>query len=306
MTKRDIISVLDMQQDFIEIIDHAISTKENLKKGLQHKVLADKVLGMIFEKPSLRTRVSFEVGMYQLGGMALYLSPSEIQVGKRESVHDVAKVISRYVDCIMYRAFDFRIMKELAEYADVPVINGLDDLEHPCQTLADLMTVKEHKGDLKGLKLTYVGDGNNVCNSLLLGTALAGMDMSVACPSGYKPDADIIEKALPIFQENGRTLTITQDMAEAVKDADAVYTDTWVSMGEEAEHAAREEAFGKYQLNTESLSVAKQDYIVLHCLPAHRGQEITDEIMDSKHSVVFDEAENRMHAQKAIMEAVMK
>jgi ornithine carbamoyltransferase len=305
MAKRDVISVLDMETDFIELIDHAIKVKENLKNGLDHKVLPDKVLGMIFEKPSLRTRVSFEIGMYQLGGYAMYLSPNEIQVGKRESVYDVAKVISRYVDCIMYRAFSNEIMRELAKHADVPVVNGLDDLEHPCQTLADLMTVKEHKGDLKGLKLTYVGDGNNVCNSLLLGTAISGMDMSVACPSGYEPDAGILAKAMELSQRSGTSIVVTSDITEAIKDADAVYTDTWVSMGDEAEKAKREEAFGPYQLNTESLSVAKPDYIVLHCLPAHRGQEITDEVMDSKHSVVFDEAENRMHAQKAILEAVI-
>jgi ornithine carbamoyltransferase len=295
-----------METDFIELIDHAIKVKDNLKKGLDHKVLPDRVLGMIFEKPSLRTRVSFEIGMYQLGGYAMYLSPNEIQVGKRESVYDVAKVISRYVDCIMYRAFENEVMKELARHADVPVVNGLDNLEHPCQTLADLMTVKEHKGDLKGLKLTYIGDGNNVCNSLLLGTAIAGMDMTVACPPDYKPDPGIIEKALALSQKYGTRLDILMNTQDAVKDTDVIYTDTWISMGDEAQKAQREKEFAPYQVNTELCSLAKPDYIVLHCLPAHRGQEITDEVMDSEHSVVFDEAENRMHAQKAILESVMK
>jgi len=304
--KRDIISVTDMKDDLEKLIDHAIKTKTNLKQGLHHKILTDKVLGMIFEKPSLRTRVSFEIGMYQLGGKAMYLSPNEIRVGKRESVYDVAKVISRYVDCIMYRAFENRIMVELAEHADVPVINGLDNLEHPCQTAADLMTIKEHKGKLGGLKLVYVGDGNNVCNSLLLGTAIVGMDMAVACPEGFEPDAGILDKARSIAAEKGTTITVTNEPIEAVEDADAIYADTWVSMGEEAQKEEKERIFKPFQVNMDLCSHANNDFIVLHCLPAHRGQEITDEVMDSKHSVVFDEAENRMHAQKAIIEAVMR
>ncbi|MCK4266554.1 MAG: ornithine carbamoyltransferase, partial [Thermoplasmata archaeon] len=240
-------------------------------------------------------------GFSHLGGTALYLSPSEIQVGKRESVHDVAKVISRYVDVIMYRAFSNKIMRELAENADVPVISGLDDLEHPCQILADLLTVKEHKGDLKGLKLTYLGDGNNVCNSLLLGCASVGMDISVACPFGYEPDDDILAKATEIGVKNDVNVEIVREPDLAVKNADVIYTDTWVSMGNEAEKEERKEAFPPYQVNAKLVASANPDYIFLHCLPAHRNEEVTDEIMDSSHSVVFDEAENRMWAQMAVM-----
>lgn len=304
--KRDIISVLDMEHDFTRLIDRAIKIKRDLKRGKQHKVLKNKVLGMVFEKPSLRTRISFEVGMEQLGGKALYISPTEIQIGKRESVYDVAKVMSRFVDCIMYRAFENKIMVELASHADVPVINGLDNLEHPCQILADLMTVKEHKKKLPGLKLTWIGDGNNVCNSLLLGTAICGMDMTVACPPGYEPNPDILKEAKRISKKNGTTIVITSDVKAAAKGADVLVTDTWVSMGDEAEKAKREAAFKDFQINDKVLGWADKDAIVMHCLPAHRGQEITDSVMDSKHSVVFDEAENRLHAQKAILEAVMR
>jgi ornithine carbamoyltransferase len=276
------------------------------KNGVKHELLKGKSLAMVFEKPSLRTRVSFEIGMAQLGGNALYISPSEIQIGKRESVHDVAKVLSRFVDGIMYRAFDNNVMRELARYADVPVINGLDNKEHPCQIVADLLTVKEHKGRLKGLKLSWVGDGNNVCNSLLLGTAISRMDMSVACPQGYEPDSGILSEAKRISKKNGSDILITMDAKEAVKDADVVVTDTWVSMGDEAEKAKREAVFKDYQVNSRLMKWAAGDAIVMHCLPAHRGQEITDEVMDSKQSVVFDEAENRLHAQKAIMVKLMR
>jgi len=304
--KRDIISVVDMEHDLTKLIDRAIKIKRDLKKGRQHKVLKNKVLGMVFEKPSLRTRISFEVGMEQLGGKALYISPTEIQIGKRESVYDVAKVMSRFVDCIMYRAFDNKIMVELARHAEVPVINGLDNLEHPCQILADLMTVKEHKKRLPGLKLAWIGDGNNVCNSLLLGTAICGMDMTVACPPGYGPNMDILKEARRISKKSGTILVITSDIKAAATGADVLVTDTWISMGDEAEKAKREAAFKAFQINDTLLARAGQDAIVMHCLPAHRGQEITDSVMDSTRSVVFDEAENRLHAQKAILEAVMK
>jgi ornithine carbamoyltransferase len=256
---------------------------------------------MIFEKPSLRTRVSFEIGFSHLGGTALYLSPNEIQVGKRESVYDVAKVISRYVDIIMYRAFSNKIMKELATHADVPVINGLDDLEHPCQIMADLMTVKEQMHKLDGLKLTYLGDGNNVCNSLLLGCATAGMNMTVGCPSSYEPDSEILQKAKDIAAKKELTIEVVDDPVKAVKDADVIYTDTWVSMGDEAEVEQRKRMFPPFQVNANLVSHAKPNYIFLHCLPAHRNDEVTDEIMDSEHSKVFDQAENRMWAQMAIM-----
>ncbi len=302
--KRDIISVLDMQNDLEDILALAQRMKKKEADGPIHS-LKGKTMGMIFEKPSLRTRVSFEIGFYQLGGNAIYISPNEVQVGKRESVHDVAKVISRYVDVIMYRAFSNEIMKQLAEHATVPVVNGLDDIEHPCQCAADLLTILEHKGDLKGRKLTYIGDGNNVCNSLLLGCAVVGMDMNVACPEGYEPDPAILDKANSIAAGNSCKMQVVNDPETAVEGADAIYTDTWVSMGDEAQKAERERIFAPYQVNNALLSKAKSDVIVLHCLPAHRGQEITDEVMDGPHSVVFDEAENRMHAQKAILVTIL-
>ncbi|MBI5000183.1 MAG: ornithine carbamoyltransferase [Euryarchaeota archaeon] len=304
--KRDFISVLDLDGELEDVIDFAIAMKARQKRGKCPEYLRGKFLGMIFEKPSLRTRVSFEIGMRQLGGTALYLSPSEIQVGRRESVHDVAKVMSRFVDGIMYRAFDCKVMRELARHAEVPVINGLDNLEHPCQILADLQTVKEHKGKLKGLKLAWIGDGNNVCNSLLLGTALAGMDMSVATPEGYGPNPGIVKEARKVAKNKGALITLTNDVREAAKGADVLATDTWVSMGDEAEKAKREAAFKGFQINARVLSWADRKAIVLHCLPAHRGQEITSQVMDGPHSVVFDEAENRLHAQKAIMARLMK
>lgn len=303
---RHLISMLDIQNDLNGILNLASELKMKQKNGVKHELLKGKSLGMVFEKPSLRTRVSFEVGMAQLGGNALYISPSEIQIGKRESVHDVAKVLSRFVDGIMYRAFDNNVMRELARHADVPVINGLDNKEHPCQIVADLLTIKEHKGSLKGLKLCWVGDGNNVCNSLLLGTVISRMDMSVACPEDYEPDAGIYSKAKRLSKKNGTRILITREIKEAVKDADVVVTDTWVSMGDEVEKAKRETAFKGYQVNSRLMKWAAGDAIVMHCLPAHRGQEITDEVMDSKRSVVFDEAENRLHAQKAIMVKLMR
>lgn len=303
---KHLISILDIQNDLNGILNLASELKMKQKNGVKHELLKGKSLGMVFEKPSLRTRVSFEVGMAQLGGNALYISPSEIQIGKRESVHDVAKVLSRFVNGIMYRAFDNNVMRELARHAEVPVINGLDNKEHPCQIVADLLTIKEHKGRLKGLKLCWIGDGNNVCNSLLLGTAITKMDMSVACPMGYEPDAGIYSKAKRLSKKNGTRILITREIKEAVKDADVVVTDTWVSMGDEVQKAKREASFKGYQINSRLMKWAAGDAIVMHCLPAHRGQEITDEVMDSKQSVVFDEAENRLHAQKAIMVKLMR
>ncbi len=304
--KRDFISILDFENELDEVLDLAIRLKAKIKGGDEFRPLRGKHLGMIFEKPSLRTRVSFEIGFSHLGGTALYLSPNEIQVGKRESVYDVAKVISRYVDIIMYRAFSNEVMRELAANADVPVVNGLDDLEHPCQIMADLQTVKEHKGKLEGLKLAYLGDGNNVCNSLLLGCATVGMHLSVGCPPGYEPDAGILEKAKEIASREGLDIEVVADTIQAVKDADVIYTDTWVSMGDEAEIEQRKLVFPPFQVNSRLVSHAKPDYIFLHCLPAHRNEEVTDEIMDSEHSVVFDQAENRMWAQMAIMLRLLK
>lgn len=303
--KRDIISVMDMKDDFEDILASAVKMKKEPKKGSKQDVLKGKVLGMVFEKPSLRTRISFEVGMTQLGGKALYIGPDEVSIGKRESVSDVANVLSRYVNAIMYRAFSNQTMRELAKHASVPVINGLDDLEHPCQCAADLLTVLEKKRKLKGLQLVYVGDGNNVCNSLLLGCALTGMNMRAATPKDFKPNADIVARAQEIAKEKGGRIETLSNPYQAVEGADVIYTDTWVSMGQEADKQMREKLFLPYQVNDKLAEKANKDYIFLHCLPAHRGLEVSAEVIDGPHSVVFDEAENRMHAQKAILVAVL-
>jgi len=303
--KRDIISVMDMKDDFEDILASAVKMKKEPKKGSKQDVLKGKVLGMVFEKPSLRTRISFEVGMTQLGGKALYIGPDEVSIGKRESVSDVANVLSRYVNAIMYRAFSNQTMRELAKHASVPVINGLDDLEHPCQCAADLLTVMEKKGKLKGLQLVYVGDGNNVCNSLLLGCALTGMNMRAATPKDFKPNADIVAKAQEIAKGKGGRIETLSNPYQAVEGADVIYTDTWVSMGQETDKQIREKVFLPYQVNDKLAEKANKDYIFLHCLPAHRGLEVSADVIDGPHSVVFDEAENRMHAQKAILVAVL-
>jgi len=299
--KRDLISMTDISSEIKDLIDLSISMKRELADGIQMKPFSGKVLGMVFEKPSLRTRVSFEVGFTQLGGTSIYLSPNEVQIGKRESVKDVAKVLSRFVDMIMYRAFRNEIVRELASSAEVPVINGLDDLEHPCQAVADLLTMTELKGDLRGKKLAWVGDGNNVLHSLLLGAASLGMDLSAACPKGYWPDPAIVEKATTIASDNGSSIEIVEDPVQAVNGADVVYTDTWISMGDEGQKEERLRTFRPYQVNWELFSRAENDAIFMHCLPAHRGEEVTDEVMDSPRSAIYQQAENRMHAQKAIM-----
>lgn len=307
--KRDIVSVLDMKDDLQRILDKAVKMKKDLAKPPKQKAgkppLKDKVLAMVFEKPSLRTRVSFEVGMAQLGGVALYIGPDEVSIGKRESVADVAKVLSRYSSGIMYRAFSNEVMRELAAEATVPVINGLDDLEHPCQCVADLLTVSEKKGKLEGLTLAYVGDGNNVCNSLLLGCALVGMNMRAATPKDRRPNADLLAKAQEIAKGKGMSIEVASNPFQAVEGAHVIYTDTWVSMGQEAEKAERERTFLPYQVNERLVEKADSEYIFMHCLPAHRGLEVAAEVIDSPHSVVFDQAENRLHAQKAILVAVL-
>jgi ornithine carbamoyltransferase len=304
--EKDLISMLDVKDDLNEILNIASDLKLRWEKGEEYKPLKNMTLGMIFEKPSTRTRISFEVGMTQLGGHAIYLSPKDLQMGRGETIADTARVLSRYVNAIMYRAFSHEMMVELAQNAKVPVINGLDDIEHPCQILADLLTIKEHKGDFKGLKLAYVGDGNNVCNSLLYGCAMVGIDMNVGCPDGYLPSETIFESASKIAQENASHLHMFSNPIEAVRDVDVIYTDVWVSMGDEKEKDKREEIFAPYQVNSDLLAHAKPDCIVLHCLPAHRGFEITDEVVDGEHSVVFDEAENRLHAQKAILVRLLR
>jgi len=300
----NLISILDIKDRIKDILRIAGEIKKKYKNGEPYHPLEDKSLGMIFEKPSTRTRISFEVGTTQLGGHALYLSPKDLQLGRGETIADTAKVLSRYVDGIMYRAFEHDMMVELAENSSVPVISGLDDVEHPCQIVADLLTIREHKGDFER-KLVYVGDGNNVCHSLLLGCAVVGMDMVACTPEGYEPDSEIVEKAKEIAEENESTIEVMHDPMRSVKYADVIYTDVWVSMGDEDEKKKRMEDFKDFQINRELVSQADDEVIVMHCLPAHRGVEITDEVIDGPHSVVFDQAENRLHAQKAIMAEFM-
>ncbi len=292
-----------------EEIEQILKTSELLKlqllRGEEHPLLKGKTLGMIFEKPSTRTRVSFEVGMWQLGGYALYLSASDLQLGRGETVADTARVLSRYVDGIMARVFAHQSILDLAKYARVPVINGLSDLTHPCQGLADLFTIYEKKGRLSGLRLAYVGDGNNVTHSLLYGCSKVGMDISVACPKGYEPNPEVILKAKEEGKKSGCEVRVTKDPKEAVKGADIVYTDVWASMGKEKEHEERVRVFKPYQVNGKLVREAREDYIFMHCLPAHRGEEVTDEVADSENSVIFDQAENRLHTQKALMALLM-
>lgn len=309
-------TTLDQMTDFVSLADLtpaklqnllelARDLKEEWRSGGNAPRLQGQVLGMIFQKPSLRTRVSFDVAMLQLGGHALYLSPNEIQLGARESVADVARVTSRYVDGIMARVFTHDHILELAEYSSSPVINGLSDFNHPCQGFTDLFTICEHYGALAGLKLAYVGDGNNVVHSLLFGGALAGMYLAVATPQGYEPDEAIVAQAREMGTDSDVQITLTQEPAEAVAGADVIYTDVWASMGQEDERAKRLETFPPYQVNQALVDAASSDVIVMHCLPAHRGEEITDKVVDGPHSVVFDQAENRLHAQKAILVELM-
>jgi len=304
-TKRDLVSILDVKDDLVGLLEFAASIKNRTKAGEPYEPLRGKSLAMIFEKASTRTRVSFEVGMTQLGGHALFLSPNDLQIGRGETIADTARVLSRYVDGIMYRAFRRESVIELARNASVPVINGLDDKEHPCQVIADLFTILEHRGSFKGLKLAYVGDGNNVCNSLLLGAAIVGMDMTAACPTEYEPDAEILATARRIAKDSGSKTQVVDDPVAAMQRADVVYTDVWVSMGQEKEKDQREKVFRPYQVNSKLLDHAKKDAVVMHCLPAHRGLEITNDVMDGPQSIVFDQAENRLHAQKAILSRLL-
>jgi len=301
--KRDFLAETDFtKKEIIETFKVARKLKKKVKKGEKHHILRGKVLGMIFQKPSNRTRVSFEVGMYQLGGHAIYLGPAEIGLGTRESVADVARVLSRFTNGIMARVFGHDLVEGLAKWAPVPVINGLSDLLHPCQILGDLLTIIEHKGGYEGVKIAYVGDGNNIVNSFINVAGILPLDLRVACPKGYEPNAEILAAAR---EKAVSKITVVRDPVEAVSGADVVYTDTWASMGQEAEAEARRKAFKRYQVNSKLLEHAARDYIFMHCLPAHRGEEVTDEVMDGPHSVVFDEAENRLHIQKAIMVKLM-
>lgn len=306
MKGKDLLSIHDLSVDEVyQILHLSKELKAKQKNGEEHHLLKGKTLGMIFQKSSTRTRVSFEVGMYQLGGMALFLSANDLQIGRGEPVKDTARVLSRYVDGIMIRTFSHDEVIELAKYSDIPVINGLTDLLHPCQALTDIFTVMEHKGELKGLKMAYVGDGNNMVNALLHACAKVGMDIAVATPVGYSPNNQALAEAQEDAALSGSKITIGNDPTAAVKEADVIYTDVWASMGQEKELAERMKVFHGFQVNKELLSAAKPDAIVLHCLPAHRGEEITDEVIECSQSVVFDEAENRLHVQKAIMALLM-
>ncbi|WP_066251541.1 ornithine carbamoyltransferase [Neobacillus drentensis] len=304
---KDFIQLSDFSTDeILYLLNEAIEMKKLQKQGKPHSYLSGKVLGMIFEKSSTRTRVSFEVGMLQLGGHAIFLSSKDIQLGRGESISDTAKVLSRYVDGLMIRTFSHDSVEELAEHATVPVINGLTDLQHPTQVLADLLTILEHKGKLSGLKMCYIGDGNNnMTHSLMEGAMKVGMDISIASPTGYLPNGNITEKAIKVGKQTGCSLLITNDPLEAVKGADVIVTDVWTSMGQEDETEKRLKAFQGFQVNDELCKLAKEDFIFLHCLPAHRGEEVTAEVIDGSHSVVFDEAENRLHAQKAILKLLL-
>jgi ornithine carbamoyltransferase len=303
---KHLIDLIDLSQEEIEsLFTLAAKLKKELNAGIMHHLLKGKTLGMIFSKSSTRTRVSFEVGMYQLGGYAIFLSSSDIQLGRGETIHDTAKVLSHYVNGVMIRTFKHSDVLDLAKYGTIPIINGLTDLMHPCQVLSDLFTVYEKKGKLKGLKLAYVGDGNNVANSLLQGCAITGMDISVASPRGYECDGTIIEQARYAAKKSGSKVVLTEDPEEAMKDADVVYTDTWISMGQEAEKNIRIKMFMPYQVNEKLFSLAKEDAMFLHCLPAYRGYEVTEDIIDGPNSSVFEEAENRLHVQKAVMVTLM-
>lgn len=296
--KRDFLTIWDLSKDEIEnLIKRAIQLKSGADKS--KCPLIGKSIGLFFEKPSTRTRVSFEVGIYQLGGQSIYLNPKEIQLARGESISDTAKVLSRYLDGIILRTYLHSTIEEFASSATVPVINGLSDLHHPCQALADLMTIVERKGKLKGVRLAYIGDGNNVANSLIEASAKTGFDIIIACPEGYEPDPDVLDRARGSAEGE---IIILRNPKEAAGRADVIYTDAWISMGQKEEAEKKKAKFRNYQINADLLQCAKKDALVLHCLPAHRGEEITDEVMDGCNSAVFDQAENRLHTEKALME----
>jgi ornithine carbamoyltransferase len=306
MKGKSLVSINDLSlEEIYQIFDVSKTLKEKQLTGKPHRLLEGKTLGMIFSKRSTRTRVSFEVGIYQLGGIGLYFGPNDLQLGKSENISDTAKVLSRYLNGIMIRTFDHQDVVDLARYASIPIINGLTDLLHPCQVLADLFTILEKKNNLRGLKLAYIGDGNNMAHSLLNGCSKVGMNLSIASPSGYTPRKEIVENAKKNAKYMGSKIEIISDPVKAVKDADIVYTDVWASMGQEEEAAERKKKFAKYQVNPKLVKKAKDDYLFMHCLPAHRGEEVVNEVADSPNSVIFDEAENRLHVQKGIMALLM-
>lgn len=300
--KKDLLSISDLTASEIDsLFALTAGLKAQQRKGIAHPLLLGKTLGMIFEKPSLRTRVTFDVGMTQLGGRAIYLAPAEIQLGVRETVKDVAKNLERWVDGVVARTFTHRTVQELANHAAIPIINGLSDLTHPCQILADLFTLQEKCGTLHGVKVAYIGDGNNVCHSWLYGAARTGIELHVACPKGYEPDAGIVAASLQEAEASGGRIALLNDASAAAEGADVLYTDVWTSMGQEAEATKRRYDFRGFQIDAALVRLAKPDVLVMHCLPAHRGEEITDEVLDGPHSIVYDEAENRLHVQKAIL-----
>ncbi|MFO1445530.1 ornithine carbamoyltransferase [Bacillus sp. Bva_UNVM-123] len=303
---KDFLALADFSSEVIYgLLLKAKKMKNAQLLGDHIEPLKGKILGMIFEKPSTRTRVSFEAGMLQLGGNALYLNSHDLQLGRGESIADTAKVLSSYLDAIMIRTFSHQTITELAEHATIPVINGLTDLAHPCQALADLLTIMENKGDLKGLKLVYVGDGNNVAHSLMIAATKLGMEMTIATPAGYEPNLTVTKKAQQFAHENGGKLTITNHVQEAVLDADAIYTDVWTSMGQEEENEKRLMDFHDFQVNESLVQNAKQDFIFLHCLPAHRGEEVSGSVFDGSNSAVFQQAGNRLHVQKAVLSEIL-
>ena len=303
---KDLISIHDLEIGEVALIlDVAAKLKRKQKKGEPHQYLKGKSLAMLFSKASTRTRTSFEVGFYQLGGHPIYLSDDASQIGRGEPVKDTARVLSRFVDGIMIRTFSHESVIELAKYASIPVINGLTDLLHPCQALTDMFTIQEKMKVLKGRKMVYVGDGNNMAHSLMYACAKVGMNMVCACPKGYQPDPHVLAEAQEDAAHAGCTITVEEDVMKAVKGADVLYTDTWASMGQEEEHDARKKIFAPYQINAELLAAARPEAIVMHCLPAYRGEEITDDVIEGPQSVVFDQAENRLHVQKAIMALLM-
>ncbi|WP_296805253.1 ornithine carbamoyltransferase [uncultured Methanobrevibacter sp.] len=299
----NLVSICDVKDDVQHILDLAIKIKSG---EIEEQPLEGKTLAMIFQKSSTRTRISFDVGMYQLGGRAIFLSSSDLQMGRGEPIYDTAKVLSRFVDGIMIRAVEHCDVVELAQHSDVPVISGLTNVEHPCQAFADILTIKEHFGTLENKKICFVGDGNNVCNSLLLIAPILGMDMSVACPKGYEPNKFILKIAKEYAEENNTEITVSDDINVALDNVDVVYTDVWISMGDEAEEIQRKKDLSAYQVDLDLMDMANEGAIFMHCLPAVRGQEVTVPVIDGPHSVIFDQAENRLHAQKAILYHFLK
>ena len=305
--KRDFLTICDLSTEEIEsLLNRAKELKYFHKERVEHHILKERTLGLLFEKQSTRTRISFEVAILQSGGHSIYLSPNQIQMGRGEDIRDTAQVFSRYLDAIVIRTYKHKTIEEWARYSTIPVINGLTDMHHPCQVISDMLTINEKKGRIYGIKMAYIGDGNNVAHSLIEGAAAMGMRISVASPKGYEPDKSIVDKAGLLAKETGSIIDISQDPFDAVKDADVVYTDVWTSMGQEEEEEGRKGVFQRFQINRELMARAKVDAIIMHCLPAHRGEEITEEMMESPQSVVFDQAENRLHMQKALLEMLMR